>query len=124
VIITARDGRVGFVTPSLNIGCFIEDNNEFSPQARCDIHERTWTPPPRPPRCDLDWGGGLELNATGLGQFTCASDSAFVAKPVLAYDHGYRVGRFVCTGRAAGVTCKNERTGHGFFISRDKTRVF
>jgi hypothetical protein len=123
-IVTDRSGHIGFTTPSRNIGCVIEDDRQLAPRARCDIHDHTWRPPPRPKACDLDWGGGLEVGAVGKGGFTCASDAAFVNGPVLRYGHGYREGRFTCISRETGVTCTDDQTGHGFFISRESARLF
>jgi len=42
---------------------------------------------------------------------------------VLPYGKRYRLDALVCTSRRAGLTCRTS-TGHGFFLSRTKTRVF
>ena len=122
--VTDHTGQSQFATPTRNIGCIIDDGNQLPPLARCDIHDHTWSPPPRPTSCHLDWAGGTVVGATGRGDFTCASDAAFVSSPVLAYGRGYREGRFTCISRSDGVTCTNDRTKHGFFISRETIRVF
>ncbi len=52
----------GFKTPSSNIHCqFFEIEGDKS--LRCDIHEITNRPPPRPRDCDLEWGQAFEINA-------------------------------------------------------------
>jgi len=109
-----------FKSPSSNIGC------EVVPDvARCDIREHTWAVPPKPASCDLDWGQGIQMSGSTLAQFVCAGDTALdPASTVLAYGQRARQGSFVCESAAAGVTCTNEATAHGFFLSRDSYRIF
>ena len=45
------EGLVGFTSPSGNIGCFIDVD-----YVRCDIAQRSWTPPARPADCEFDYG--------------------------------------------------------------------
>src|SRR5882724_6041080 len=58
--VTARTGSQGphyFETPSHNIGCYVSAHD-----ARCDIRERDWSPPPEPRSCKkigLDYGQGI-----------------------------------------------------------------
>jgi hypothetical protein len=44
--------------------------------------------------------------------------------PVLAYGHSRSVGRFTCTSRTTGLTCRDRRSGHGFEVSRERQRLF
>jgi hypothetical protein len=111
--------RTTFRSPSGNIGCEMLDG-----EARCDISGRTWSPPPKPSTCTLDWGQGFTVRARGAGAFVCAGDTALnPSAPVLAYGTSSRVGGLTCTSRAAGMTCTN-RDGHGFFLSRERGRLF
>lgn len=110
----------GFETPSGNIGCYVDTTGG----ARCDIAERDWRPPPRPASCELDYGQGISVNRSGRGHFLCAGDTALGAGPVLAYGKSVSAGRYTCTSRRSGVTCRNGRSGHGFFISRASYRLF
>jgi hypothetical protein len=113
---------VGFRSPSGNIGCFVGD--DYS--ARCDIRDRTWSPPPRPARCGsiTDYGQGLEVGRTGRGHAVCAGDTAMGDQRRLAYGHSTTAGRYTCSSARSGITCRNRRTGHGFFISRTYYRLF
>jgi hypothetical protein len=109
-----------FRAPSSNIGCEVDANN-----TRCDIRERSWAPPPKPAGCDLDWGQGIQISGADKPQFVCAGDTSLdPAASVLAYGQRTRQGSIVCESAPAGVTCTNEASGHGFFLSRDTYRIF
>jgi hypothetical protein len=44
--------------------------------------------------------------------------------PVLAYGKSRKFGtKMTCTSRRTGLTCRNTRD-HGFFLSRERIRVF
>jgi hypothetical protein len=43
--------------------------------------------------------------------------------PVLRFGRTWRVAGFACTSRRTGLTCSN-RSGHGFFLSRARQRIF
>ncbi len=119
---TASARLVEFRTPSGNIGCIGEtvraDNN-----IRCDIRNRSWSPPPRPTSCQLDWGQGLSLNRAGRARYVCAGDTALNTGPKLAYGATRRIGAIVCISRTSGLTCTNA-AGHGFRMSRTKVTRF
>jgi hypothetical protein len=109
-----------FSSPSGNIGCEID--NRF---VRCDLASHSWNAPPKPASCDVDWVSGLGVGKHGKGYFVCAGDTAVDSHaPVLKYGHWLRDGPLKCTSRATGMTCKNVRTGHGFFGSRERYRIF
>jgi hypothetical protein len=113
-------GLTSFQSPSSNIGCEVNAS-----ATRCDIKERSWAPPPKPSNCDLDWGQGIEISGSDMPSFACAGDTAFdPSASVLAYGQRTRQGSIVCDSEQAGVTCTNEASGHGFFLSRDSYRIF
>jgi hypothetical protein len=108
-----------FVSPSKNIGCVLDPQG-----ARCDIREYTWKNPPKPASCEFDWGGTLHVSGKHAGEIGCISDSAAGGKDTLAYGTYVQNKRLRCTSQTSGMTCKNLRTGHGFFVSRERYRVF
>jgi hypothetical protein len=126
-IAPAAASAAEFQTPSGNIACGLFDSHSTGSFVRCDIEHRDWALPPKPkrPGCsELDFGGDLEVTATGKGHFICAGDTILHQGPRLAYGHHRTVGRFTCTSRTSGVTCRNRRNGHGFFLSRGSYRRF
>jgi hypothetical protein len=46
------------------------------------------------------------------------------SSPVLAYGRSRTLGRFTCTSRTTGLTCRDRRSGHGFEVSRQRQRLF
>jgi hypothetical protein len=111
-----------FKSPSGNIGCTIIGGG-----ARCDIRQRSWSPPPRPASCpnEVDFGQGLNVGRHGRGRLVCAGDTAMDPRaPALRYGTDTLVGRFRCASRTSGMTCTNIRTRHGFFISIQRYRAF
>ncbi len=115
-----------FVTPSRNIICAW--NADFDRPSRtylrCDIGSRLDPRPRRPKSCDLDWAYGLSMSNVGRASPICAGDSVFHGwKPVLAYGATWTKRGFTCRSRSVGLTCRNTK-GHGFFLSRERWRVF
>ena len=112
--------RQFFRSPSRNIGCVIAGG-----AARCDIRNRDWEPPPKPPDCQLDYGQGIAIGSSFRAEFVCAGDTALDPsfRP-LAYGDDSQVGHFRCSSREDGVTCTNTNTNHGFFLARDRYRLF
>jgi hypothetical protein len=108
-----------FESPSGNIKCVIDKSSGV----RCDIRERDWKPPPKPPWCPVDWGNGLEVSARGRARFTCAGDAVPEGR-ALAYGDAIRRGRYRCRSRRAGMRCVNLRTSRGFVLSRARARRF
>ena len=54
---TARaDTLISFRTPSGNIGCVYSSGLGSPAGLRCDIRSRLRPLPPKPRRCELDWG--------------------------------------------------------------------
>lgn len=111
-----------FQSPSGNIGCQVAEGN-----ARCDIRQRSWAPPPRPPSCpsEVDFGQGLEDGPSGPGRLVCAGDTTLDPEaPKLAYGTAAESGDFVCVSRTSGITCTNVHTKHGFTIAIQGYRIF
>ena len=118
-----------FKTPSGNIVCgygFSADGRSAS--IGCGIKSGL-RPAPRNTCTDLDYSGkSVSLNATGRARpVVCAGDPGpFLVEAkarVLGYGKSWHGGGIACTSRRAGLTCTNRR-GHGFFLSREHSRVF
>jgi hypothetical protein len=116
-----------FHTPSGNIGCAMWDNDDIGVFVRCDIGEHNWDLPPKPHTVacqELDYIAGLELGAKGKSNFVCAGDTVQHLGKKLASGKSKTVGRFTCTSKTSGVTCRNRHNGHGLFLSRASYRRF
>jgi hypothetical protein len=108
-----------FQTPSGNIGCYVSAQT-----ARCDIRERNWDPPASDKPCELDYGQGIALSASGKADFVCAGDTALGGPATLDYGSVSRRGSLRCRSGGKGVTCTAATSGHGFFLSREIYRIF
>jgi hypothetical protein len=116
----SSDALKSFRTPTGNIGCQL--GNSY---ARCDIRDHSWTAPPKPADCELDWGGGLSVSGSGKGGVVCAGDTALdPSAPVLPYGQSSTVGSIQCVSRESGITCTKQATGHGFTVSRERYELF
>ena len=93
--------------------------------ARCDIKDHSWSAPPKPSDCDLDWGDALQVSDKAAPALVCHGDTALdPSAPVLAYGQRTRPGSIVCKSAEAGVTCTHQPSGRGFFISRERYQLF
>ena len=109
-----------FQTPTGNIGC-----RSDSAGTRCDITDYVYEPPPRPKKCEFDWGGSVSVGGEFPGQVSCVSDTVFdPGAPVLQYGQTNTVGGIACESSEAGLRCESEVTGHGFFLSTQQVDVF
>jgi len=111
-----------FRSPTGNIGCVMLDGT-----ARCDILQRSWKPPPHPASCshEVDFGQGLVVGHSGKGTFVCAGDTALdPGGTPLRYGDASVEGDFACVSAFTGMTCRDLSDGHGFFISRERYRIF
>jgi hypothetical protein len=119
VIATVSGDTTLFLTPSGNIGCAVTASG-----ARCDIGDRFWTAPPKPASCQLDYGNGVSVSASGAG-VSCAGDTLLHSSTnVLAYGHGIRNGQVQCVSQSTGVRCEYLATGHGFTIAKEAYTLF
>jgi hypothetical protein len=119
---TASAALVQFRTPSGNIGC-IGETARADNVVRCDIRSRSWSPPPKPTSCELDWGQGLSLGRLGRARYVCAGDTTLNVGPKLAYGATRRIGAITCVSRTTGLTCTNAAK-HGFLMNRTRVTRF
>ena len=109
-----------FQSPSGNIGCAIGGGI-----VRCDILEHSWSPPPKPSSCDVDWGNSVAVGRRDPADFVCAGDTVFSPDiPVLGYGEKIFKNRFKCVSKQRGMRCKNQKSGHGFLLARDDVKLF
>ena len=115
---------VTFLTPSGNIGCSYANGLE-SANLRCDIASGLKPRPARPKGCvHLGWGDSYTMNDSGRVMLTCHGDTVIIkGSKVIAYGKSWSRGGFVCLSRSIGLRCKN-RSGHGFFLSREHAYRF
>ena len=122
-----------FKTPSGNIVCAFLTGGNVQPSVGCRIKSGLRSPPTsRRPECSPAWG--ISLKATGRAQTdrsVCPGEDEGDAG-VLAYESMARVvgygttrssGGIRCTSQSTGLTCRN-KSGHGFFLSRENWRAF
>jgi hypothetical protein len=111
-----------FQTPSGNIGCRV-----VSTSVRCDIFDRSWSPPPKPEDCAFSWGHSIELHRSG-STFLCTDDAVISPgggseAPVLHYGKTVGQGPFACQSREQALVCVS-KSGHGFLLSFQKLKLF
>lgn len=128
LLAVAVPGRAGaasayFETPSRNIACGWF--SQFGGSLRCEIASLLRPMPRRPSSCDVDWGYGISMGRTGRARVLCAGDTVRRAGKVriLGYGWTWQRGGFRCTSSRAGLRCVNV-SGHGFFLSRERWRIF
>lgn len=108
-----------FRTPSQNIACALTRS-----KVRCDIVRKAWSAPSRPAGCELDWGNGLVVTG-GEATFTCTGDTLVgTSQSTLEYGRAIRSGTVRCDSASAGLTCKDEETGHGFRLASADYQLF
>lgn len=117
---TVRATRIR--SPSGAIGCEYQYLPPIS--LRCDVNGGIRPRPPKPRSCEFDWGAGFELGTRGSASVVCTSGAInFPPQRVLRYGQTWRPRGFVCRSRKKGLTCRN-KAGHGFFLSRGRSRRF
>jgi len=112
-----------FETPSRNIACGWQSGSGGS--LRCEIASLLRPMPARPAWCHVDWGYGISLGRTGRAHVLCAGDTVRRTGRVrlLRYGTTWRAGGFTCASARVGLRCVNS-SGHGFFLSRERWRIF
>ena len=117
------DQLVFFKTPSRNVAC-LKATAQQRAYLRCDILSGLRPRPARPRGCNLDWGFGFTLGATGRAVVTCAGDSTNEpGARIIPYGATWKLGPFRCASRQVGLRCTNA-SGHGFFLSRERSYRF
>ena len=117
---------VQFRTPSGNIGCIFSAGlaGDVVPTVRCDIRSRLRPEPHRPASCPGDYGDSIQVTRRGRATLVCHGDTTLDPHArAIAYGHSWRRDGITCTSRVTGLTCANP-AGHGFFLSRERWRVF
>jgi hypothetical protein len=107
----------GFVTPSKNIACNVGKLGARSATAPygigCVVYSKASS------RGNAIWW----MRRTGsASQGYMAADPA-TDVPKLAYGRTFTWRGIRCTSATTGLTCKNA-SGHGFFLSRERQRIF
>lgn len=112
-----------FETPSRNIACAWHSG--FGGSLRCEIKSLLRPLPPRPATCGVDWGYGISMARIGRARVLCAGDTIRRTGNVriLGYGRTWRRGGFECTSTTIGLQCVNS-SAHGFFLSRERWRIF
>lgn len=106
-------GAFTFRMPSGNIWCSVDEA-----EARCDITDTSWQPPPKPADCTLDWGNAVSVDRRDAA-FVCAGDTVQDDNaPVLPYGGVVERGDLRCRSEEQGVTCEHRSAGHRFLLSR------
>jgi hypothetical protein len=109
--VTATAKVVDFQTPSKRIVCAYVTG----------VGERAFV------RCDLRFlnDRAAVLEAGRKARKVKVTDAVGDPRsPVLAYGKSRSFGRFTCTSRTTGLTCRDRRSGHGFEVSRERQRLF
>jgi hypothetical protein len=119
-----KSALVTFRTPSGNIGCVYASGSGSPTSLRCDIRSGLRPRPHKPPGCRLAWGDSYSMNVTGRVVLTCHGDTAILPDArILPYGTRWRRGGFTCRSGTVGLRCEN-RSGHGFFLSRQHSSRF
>lgn len=107
-----------FMLPSGNIACRLGEDG-----VRCEIASSSFGDDPAG-QCEGRWAGALVV-AGGLGEPTCLEAwSGLGAGTVLRYGESTRLGGYACAASAEGVACRNDATGHGFWLRSSGYLVF
>ena len=107
--VPAEASAKSFHTPSGNIACLYSKRGGPGPWLRCDVHSLNDT--------------AFRLDRSHRGRRIHVTD-AVPAGRVLSYGDSVRLGPFRCRSRRTGLTCRSRPSGHGFFLSRARQRVF
>jgi hypothetical protein len=114
----AQEG--GFRSPSGNIHCALSYG-----ELRCDIGQRSYTPPPPLRRsAECEHGNSVGMRAQGPAQVLCVTDT--VLNPdhrVLPYGTAWQGGGFACTSSQTGIRCVNA-AGRGWEMARARLSLF
>lgn len=108
--------RGGFVMPSGNIACNVGPLGQKKTSALgigCAVYSTT----------NARGIGTWWMHTTGPARTGHVKSNAATDYPKLAYGRTYRWHGITCRSARTGLTCRN-RSGHGFFLSRERQRTF
>jgi len=120
-----------FKTPSRNIVCGYAIASDGTASMECGIKSGL-KPPPRMIHCQAGDPNDKRVGLMDRGRarpVLCAGDPGPLLPviearaTVLRYATRIRVGGITCSSAITGLTCRN-RNGHGFFLSRQRWRLF
>ncbi len=112
--------RPAFKTPSGNIYCLVQEDNNL----RCQILENKAKLPPQPADCNLDWGNSVGMGTRGKATRLCYGDTiANPNYPMLGYGKTWRSNGFTCLSKKSGLTCTN-KDKKGWQISITEQKLF
>lgn len=108
-----------FVTPTGNIVCWIDDAAD---QWGCLVKERTYAEPAGAEDCLQSFGQGFSSVQGSALMPLCRGGVITAAETgggaVLPYGQAITVGDVTCGSDESGVTCLDQASGHGLFLSR------
>ena len=100
-----------FQTPSRQIVCLYVTEMGPAPLIRCDLRFLN--------------DRAVVLPGSGRARLLKVTDAVGdPGAPVLRYGSSRRFGRFTCTSRSTGLTCRHRGNGHGFTVRRASQRVY
>jgi hypothetical protein len=103
----------GFQTPSHNIACEADTTAAGNHVLHCVVFSASGS------RGQKTWSMGV----TGRTRIAFVMANIATEVPVLRYGRTWRWRGVECTSRRMGLTCRN-RSGHGWFLSRSRQRIF
>ena len=114
----------GFTAQDGAIACLF-DRSRGVPAVRCDVLENSWAAPPRPRRCQLDWGQAVGLAADGSpGRFLCVGDTVVGIPDATDGSNELAAGTLAsfdtlaCLVQPNGVSCYDTSSGeHSIFVT-------
>ena len=105
-------------SPTKNIACLIGEG-----EVRCDINEVDFAPP-KPADCSMGVPRAIVMAMNQPPRWVCISDTvASPESPVLEYGSSAHGGAFTCTSEEAGMTCRDDNSGHSFTLSRGSAEL-
>ncbi len=104
-----------FVTPSGNMWCLVASNSDSTNGVVCEIREHTYTAPPKPADCRLDWGDRISLKP-GAHPWCTATATPFSTPECLRCRTARRVGPARSNARCTTLRCHLHRHQHGAFL--------
>ncbi|MEH3054886.1 MAG: hypothetical protein PGN13_12940 [Patulibacter minatonensis] len=127
-----RSSAKVFKTPSGRLACQSTDDVTGRPIVQCEVRLIGGGDYPkvqgrsRPKDCETDWGGVVEVHATGRATVPCSGGVMVTAKNprTLAYGTRWKRGNYICLSREDALRCSTKSGAHGFKANRDVIRVW